>query len=108
MFALGLRFRVEYRIDSLRRRTDIVFTRWKVAVFIDGCFWHACPIHSTVPKANRDWWVAKLQANVARDRDTNAQLLRLGWRVVRIWEHEPVEIGVPKVLHALREAGRPD
>ncbi len=59
-----------------------------MAVFVDGCFWHGCPEHSTVPKANREWWVEKIRANQARDRDTDAHLEGLGWLVLRFWEHD--------------------
>lgn len=87
----GLRYRVDVApISGLRRRADMVFTRARVAVYVDGCYWHSCPEHATVPKANREWWVAKLEANVARDRDTDARLLAAGWEVVRAWEHEPL------------------
>lgn len=84
----GLRFRVDHKLDGLRRRGDIVFPRRRLVVFVDGCFWHGCPEHRTWPKENADWWRAKLEANVARDRDTDARLARLGWTVVRVWEHE--------------------
>ena len=85
----GMRYRVDLApVCGMRRRADVVFTRAKVAVYIDGCFWHSCPIHSTVPKANRDWWVAKLAANVRRDRETDALLGAAGWHVLRVWEHE--------------------
>jgi DNA mismatch endonuclease (patch repair protein) len=89
----GLRYRVDVApIPGLRRRADLIFTRAKVAVYVDGCFWHRCPIHATSPKANRDWWAEKLDANVRRDRDTDRRLLDGGWSVVRIWEHEdPIE-----------------
>lgn len=82
----GLRYRVDYRILD-RRRADIAFTRAKVAVFIDGCFWHGCQLHGSVPKSNRTWWRAKLEANRARDRDTDRRLAEAGWHVVRFWEH---------------------
>jgi DNA mismatch endonuclease (patch repair protein) len=72
----------------VRRRVDIVFPRRRIAVFVDGCFWHSCPIHRTVPKTNRDWWVAKLAANEARDRASDAQLQQAGWTVLRFWEHQ--------------------
>lgn len=87
----GMRFRVDYRLDGVgmpRRRADVVFSRRQVAVFVDGCFWHACPDHATSPKANGGWWAAKLAGNVARDRETDAVLRAAGWTVVRIWEHE--------------------
>ncbi len=85
----GLRYFVDLSvIDGVRRRVDIVFPRRRVAVFVDGCFWHSCPIHRTVPKTNRDWWVAKLAANEARDRASDAQLQQAGWTVLRFWEHQ--------------------
>jgi DNA mismatch endonuclease (patch repair protein) len=65
-----------------------VFPTERVAVFVDGCFWHRCPVHGTVPKRNRDYWLPKLQANEARDRRNDEALAALGWRVVRVWEHE--------------------
>lgn len=90
----GLRYRVDRPpIPGMRRRADIVFTRARVAVLVDGCFWHRCPEHSTIPKANRAWWIEKLDANVARDRDTDARLDVAGWLVIRVWEHEdPVRV----------------
>lgn len=85
----GLRYFVDRRVvDGSRRRVDIVFPRRRVAVFVDGCFWHSCPTHRTIPKASRDWWVAKLAANEARDRATDAELEEAGWTVLRLWEHE--------------------
>lgn len=84
----GLRYRVDHKVVGSRRRADVVFTRARVAVFVDGCFWHRCPIHSTSPKANAQWWAEKLAANVARDRHTDAELRAAGWIVVRVWEHE--------------------
>jgi DNA mismatch endonuclease, patch repair protein len=85
----GLRYRVDVQVfPGLRRRADVVFPRQRVAVFVDGCFWHACPEHGTSPKANAAWWRQKLQANVQRDCDTDRRLLEAGWTPVRIWEHE--------------------
>ncbi len=70
-----------------------MFPRRRVAVYVDGCFWHWCPSHRTIPKANRDWWVTKLEANEARDRATDVQLEEEGWTVLRFWEHEdPVAV----------------
>ncbi|MFC5136998.1 very short patch repair endonuclease [Actinomycetospora rhizophila] len=90
----GLRYRVDSPLPGMpRRRADMLFTRAMVAVFIDGCFWHACPIHQTWPKANSSWWANKLLKNVERDRDTDRRLDEMGWVVLRYWEHEdPVEV----------------
>jgi DNA mismatch endonuclease, patch repair protein len=86
--AAGLRFQVDRPILGMRRRPDLVFPRAKIAVFIDGCFWHSCPRHGTFPKANSDWWADKLRTNRRRDSATNRQLRRAGWSVLRFWEHE--------------------
>lgn len=87
---LGLRYRVAMAPEAgLRRRADIVFTRARIAVFIDGCFWHGCPEHGRLNfNYNADYWPAKIAANVARDADTNARLKDAGWTVLRFWEHE--------------------
>jgi DNA mismatch endonuclease (patch repair protein) len=85
----GLRFYVDRApLPKMRRRADLVFPRKKVAVYVDGCFWHGCPIHGTWPKNNADWWRQKIQGNQARDRDTDRKLADAGWTVVRVWEHE--------------------
>jgi DNA mismatch endonuclease (patch repair protein) len=100
---LGLRFRVEQKVlPGLRRRADVVFPRAKVAVLIDGCFWHACPVHATWPKANADWWKNKIEANRKRDADTNEALARAGWYVVRVWEHEPAPSAAGRVAAIVR------
>lgn len=86
---LGLRYRVSTRPEpSLRRTADLVFRRAKVAVFVDGCFWHSCPIHRTRPRANDAFWTAKLERTVARDQETTDALEAAGWLVLRFWEHE--------------------
>jgi DNA mismatch endonuclease (patch repair protein) len=82
----GLRFQVAG--IRLPGRPDIGFTRAKIAVFVDGCFWHRCPQHGTLPKNNADWWLAKLKRNVERDGEKDAALAELGWLVVHVWEHE--------------------
>ena len=102
LHALGYRYRVDHRpLPDLRARGDLVFTRARVVVFVDGCFWHRCPEHATSPRHNGEWWRAKLDANVARDRATDRRLAEAGWRVVRIWEHETPEDAVADVTAAL-------
>ncbi|WP_421095184.1 very short patch repair endonuclease [Prescottella equi] len=101
---LGYRFRKDFRIDldDVRVRPDIVFTRRKVAVFVDGCFWHVCPLHGRYPTANEWYWTPKLRRNVERDRAADMALTRAGWTVVRIWEHEPLNESVRRLASTLR------
>lgn len=89
----GLRYRLQVKVPGNRRRTiDIAFTRVKVAVFVDGCFWHGCSHHGTSPKANSEWWKWKIEGNKARDANTTEMLEKAGWSVVRVWEHaNPIE-----------------
>lgn len=68
---------------------------------VDGCFWHSCPDHQVIPKANREWWMWKFEANASRDRDTDTRLMELGWRVVRIWEHEAPQAAADRVIDTL-------
>lgn len=88
----GLRFRKNAPIRTPLRliRPDIVFTRWRLAVFVDGCFWHRCPQHGTSPRTNGAYWSTKLDRNVTRDTATGEALRAAGWSVVRVWEHMPV------------------
>jgi len=86
----------------LRREADIVFPTEKVAVFIDGCFWHACPAHGSNPQANVDYWTPKLARNVERDRETDAALKSAGWLVIRIWEHEEPSKAAAKIKRQVR------
>ena len=103
----GRRFRVQYRVEGLaRRRVDIAFTRARLVVFVDGCFWHGCPVHGRVPHANNEWWTWKLDRNATRDTDTDAQLQGLGWRVLRLWEHVTPEDGADAVELLLGADGR--
>lgn len=98
----GLRFRKDYPIRLSNGRTvhpDIVFTKQKIAIFVDGCFWHSCPEHGTVPKSNEEYWVPKLLQNVERDRKTDKGLRALGWRVIRIWEHVSTEEATSAILN---------
>jgi DNA mismatch endonuclease, patch repair protein len=107
LFGRGLRFRKHLQvIRGLRCTPDLVFTRRRVAIFVDGCFWHRCPLHGTDPAANGDWWRRKLDANVARDRRNDAALTAAGWTVLRYWEHTPVSEmadDVQRVLTRLSE-----
>lgn len=102
----GYRFRLHRPVPGDRRRKiDIAFPSERLAVFVDGCFWHACPDHATWPKVNEEFWRAKLARNKDRDRETNAILNSAGWAVLRIWEHEAVEPACRRVeaaLHQLR------
>jgi DNA mismatch endonuclease (patch repair protein) len=106
LHARGLRYRVDLRVvRESRTRADIAFTRQRIAVFIDGCFWHSCPDHLHLPKANADYWVPKLARNVERDREATALLRGLGWTVLRFWEHELPEKVAEEVIEAVRERG---
>jgi DNA mismatch endonuclease (patch repair protein) len=82
-----MRYRVDYPIVG-RRRHDIVFTRARVVVDVRGCYWHLCPEHGTMPKANAEWWAVKLEHNRLRDADTEVRLTEAGWRLICVWEHE--------------------
>lgn len=94
----GLRFFVNRApIPTMRRRADVVFPRLRVAVYVDGCFWHGCPLHGTSPKANAQWWREKLDHNQERDEDTNRVLSAAGWTVVRVWEHEDADVAATRV-----------
>lgn len=104
--ALGLRYRVSAKpLAGLRRTADMVFPTAKVAVFLDGCFWHGCPQHHTVASANAKFWADKVEGNRTRDRDTDQRLAQAGWVSVRVWEHEdPVEAAarVREIVRARR------
>jgi DNA mismatch endonuclease, patch repair protein len=107
LHARGYRYRKDFRLDlsgGRRVRPDIVFTARKVAVFVDGCFWHACPEHGSKPKNNEWYWSPKLARNVERDRANDAALGEDGWLVVRLWEHVPVEEAVTAVIDVLTKA----
>jgi len=109
LHAMGLRYRVSFRPEpQLRRSADIVFPRLHVAVFIDGCYWHACPEHGTVSRANATYWSDKLARNVARDADTTTRLQKAGWTVLRFWEHEDparVAASIAQTVSAARRQG---
>ncbi|WP_347057389.1 very short patch repair endonuclease [Blastococcus sp. HT6-30] len=99
----GRRFRKDYRLDlpDARVRPDVVFTKSRLAVFVDGCFWHVCPEHGRQPTHNEWYWTPKLRRNVERDRQADAALAAAGWRVVRLWEHVTPEAGAAIVEAAL-------
>jgi len=98
----GYRYRVDTApVPSLRCRADLVFSRERLAVFVDGCFWHGCPQHMSWPKANGDWWRTKISATVSRDRRNDQKLRESGWTVVRVWEHEPVRSAAERVASVI-------
>ncbi|MDE0268381.1 MAG: very short patch repair endonuclease [Acidimicrobiaceae bacterium] len=101
----GLRFRVSERpLADLRRTADMVFRKARIAVFVDGCYWHGCPSHHTQPATNREFWTTKIASNIARDADTNTRLEAAGWTVLRFWEHEDPELVADIVQARVRSA----
>jgi DNA mismatch endonuclease (patch repair protein) len=107
LHARGLRYRLHVRVDpTLRSRPDVVFRRWRLAVYVDGCFWHRCPEPGTLPANNGEWWRLKLDANVARDRTTDEALMAAGWTVIRVWEHEDPVAAADRIETALVRLGR--
>jgi DNA mismatch endonuclease (patch repair protein) len=103
LHAAGIRYRVDTRLEpDLRARGDIVWKGRKLVVFVDGCFWHRCPLHSTSAKSNAQWWREKIDANFARDRSTDDILTERGWRVLRFWEHEDPDAVVSRILDTLK------
>jgi DNA mismatch endonuclease, patch repair protein len=105
LFALGARYRVHQRITTPTGcvRPDILFTRRRVAVFVDGCFWHCCPIHGTTPRFNSEYWIPKLRRNVERDARNAANLEAVGWRVLRVWEHEESDKAARRIYATVRK-----
>ncbi|WP_406465537.1 very short patch repair endonuclease [Streptomyces sp. NBC_01622] len=98
LHAEGLRYRVNVPVPGMPRRTiDIVFPKAKIAIFMDGCFWHGCPLHATQPKSNAEWWRNKLDKNMVRDRETTEHLRAAGWSVHRFWEHESAQDIVQRI-----------
>ena len=98
LWEAGLRYRLANKLPG---KPDIVFPSAKVAVFVDGCFWHGCPLHGHVPKSNEDYWVKKFTKNIVRDLASNVALANLGWLTLRFWEHEIQKDLVNCVFHVL-------
>lgn len=88
LWARGFRYQIHYGKEKI----DIAFPSKKLAIFVDGCFWHSCPLHSHLPKSRKDYWIPKLAKNVQRDEAKNARLKAAGWMVIRFWEHELTDI----------------
>lgn len=108
MHRRGLRFLVDATPDGTnrRRRADVLLRGARIAVFVDGCFWHSCPEHLHLPKKNRQWWRRKLEGVVRRDRDTDAELAGAGWFVVRVWEHEDPELAAERIARLVAHRRR--
>jgi DNA mismatch endonuclease (patch repair protein) len=107
LHARGLRFRKDLLVRTAggtRAKVDVVFTRARVAVFIDGCFWHGCPEHGSAPKGNSTYWAAKISGNRERDQRVTAALEAEGWTVVRLWEHEALDLATERVVEAVARA----
>lgn len=107
LFGRGLRFRIHRKVEGVT--VDIIFVSARVAVFVDGCFWHGCPSHATYPKTNQSYWLPKLAENRERDSRQTAKLCAAGWHVVRVWEHDcrPLSIKVVSTIEsAVRKRGR--
>lgn len=104
LFRRGMRFRVHRKLEGVT--ADIIFVSARVAVFVDGCFWHGCPTHATFPKTNQDYWLPKLAENRERDRRQTDKLSAAGWRVIRIWEHDclpPADDAVRSIVESVRQ-----
>ena len=104
----GFRFRLHARpLETLRREADLVFRGARVAVFVDGCFWHGCPEHRTHPKRNAVFWSEKIEKNRRRDAETDELLSEAGWSSIRVWEHETTDEAVAKIAQALKRRVKP-
>jgi DNA mismatch endonuclease (patch repair protein) len=107
LFGMGLRYRIDEKpLAELRRKADLVFRRVKVAVYVDGCFWHGCPTHATWPKQNAEFWRDKIETNRRRDAETDRLLAEAGWAVVRVWEHEDAAEAAARIAELVRSRAR--
>lgn len=101
---LGINFETDVKpIEDLHRRADVLIREGKIAIFVDGCFWHGCPIHGTQAKANAEFWADKIKRNQERDLDTNEHLEAAGWTVIRIWEHEDPNDAAKQIADIIKE-----
>lgn len=99
----GLRFRVDRApIPGLRSRADLVFSSVKMAIYVDGCFWHGCPEHGSIPKSNAEFWQRKLEGNRKRDRLVVDALAEKGWAAIRVWEHEDPQVAADRIQERIR------
>lgn len=101
LHSMGYRFRTDRQIAETRYRPDVVFSKAKVAVFVDGCFWHGCPIHATWPKTNAAWWRNKIESNRRRDLESSKLLRANGWMVLRFWTHANMQLAARRVAKVL-------
>jgi DNA mismatch endonuclease (patch repair protein) len=106
LHAAGLRFRIHLRALPSRRTIDVAFPKQKVAIFLDGCFWHGCPDHGTWPKSNAAFWREKIEGNIARDAEFTNALMERGWLVLRVWEHTPMEEAIARTFATMRDRRR--
>ena len=102
-FRLGLRYRKNVEIPEAKTTADLIFPRHKLLVFVDGCFWHGCPWHYKTPKTRSEWWDAKVERNKTRDSKKTRKLRRLGWKVVRVWEHVEPEKAALRILNKTKD-----
>lgn len=106
--ALGLRYRTSARpIAGLKRTADLLFPKVRVAVFVDGCFWHGCPLHYVASKTNSEFWAAKIESNIQRDEETDRLLLEAGWQSIRIWAHRDPQEAATYIMHIVRSRRQP-
>jgi DNA mismatch endonuclease, patch repair protein len=106
LHARGLRFRLRVKINlgEMSVRPDVIFPRERIAVFVDGCFWHRCSLHRSIPVTNHEFWTSKMDANVARDQRADAALCNGGWSSLRVWEHEPPDDAAARIAATIGEA----
>ncbi|MHB1054039.1 MAG: very short patch repair endonuclease [Thiobacillus sp.] len=105
LYRMGARYRVDFAVlKKPRRVADIAFPGLKIAVFVDGCFWHGCPEHASWPKQNAEFWRQKIETNRAHDMDTDSRLVALGWELIRVWEHESPACAAQKIMGLVAKA----